>query len=171
MSRRRKSHEEVEMNVTAMLDMAFQLLSFFIMTFTSPRTEGQIMLHLPPPEAILGKQGKESAGDNANKSPDEVKPVETLTITLLDQGGAVSDVKIGIPNMGKEESIPFNSLEEKLRTYFEESAGAFKQVVIQGTPHLHWSYVMQAMEICSRQKKADGSKLDKLSFICMPDLK
>ena len=126
------------------------------------------MLHLPPPEAILATKGKESAGDN-NTPVEDVKPVETLAITLIDQGGSVSAVKIGIPNMGKEESIPFNSLEDKLRSYFEESAGAFKQVVIQGTPRLHWSYVMQAMEICSRQKKADGTRLDKLSFVCMPD--
>ena len=48
MSRKGKSDEEVTLNVTAMLDMAFQLLAFFVLTFRPPPAEAQIFLKLPP---------------------------------------------------------------------------------------------------------------------------
>ena len=42
------------LNVTAMLDMAFQLLAFFVLTFKPPPAEAQIFLKLPPYQAVLG---------------------------------------------------------------------------------------------------------------------
>ncbi len=49
--RRLKRHNpsEVELNLAAMLDMAFQLLAFFVLTFRPPPAESQISLRLPPP--------------------------------------------------------------------------------------------------------------------------
>ena len=46
---RRKKQEGVELNLAAMLDMAFQLLTFFILTFRPAPVEGQVDLLLPPP--------------------------------------------------------------------------------------------------------------------------
>ncbi len=40
----RKVPEEVELNLAAMLDMAFQLLTFFVLTFKPAPVEGQIAL-------------------------------------------------------------------------------------------------------------------------------
>lgn len=40
-------HVEPDLPITPMLDMAFQLLAFFILTFKSSPTEGQILLGLP----------------------------------------------------------------------------------------------------------------------------
>ena len=48
-AKRHRSQEEVELNLAAMLDMAFQLLAFFILTFQAGPLEGQINLRLPPP--------------------------------------------------------------------------------------------------------------------------
>ena len=39
--KKRKSSDEVELNLAAMLDMAFQLLTFFILTFKPPRRKGR----------------------------------------------------------------------------------------------------------------------------------
>ena len=57
MSRKRKraGDEEVELNLAAMLDMAFQLLTFFILTFKPAPVEGQISLHMPPPQAVTNR--------------------------------------------------------------------------------------------------------------------
>jgi biopolymer transport protein ExbD len=41
---------EPDLPITPMLDMSFQLLAFFIMTFKPTPTEGQIAMSLPPPE-------------------------------------------------------------------------------------------------------------------------
>lgn len=50
--RKRQSTDFVEpdLPITPMLDMSFQLLAFFIMTFKPAPTEGQIMLTLPKDE-------------------------------------------------------------------------------------------------------------------------
>jgi biopolymer transport protein ExbD len=51
---------EVALPVTPMLDVAFQLLFFFIMTFHPADLEGQIELSLPPD--ALGDQGHSFQG-------------------------------------------------------------------------------------------------------------
>ena len=48
---RQHSAEGVELNVTAMLDMAFQLLAFFVLTFRPGPVEPAVQLHLPPAQA------------------------------------------------------------------------------------------------------------------------
>jgi biopolymer transport protein ExbD len=50
---RRRKHQstdfvEPDLPITPMLDMSFQLLAFFIMTFKPAPTEGQIAMSLPP---------------------------------------------------------------------------------------------------------------------------
>src|SRR5436190_11437959 len=68
--RRRSSDEGVRLNMAAMLDMAFQLLAFFIATFKPMALEQQIALKLPPPEKI---QSTETA-----KNPKDATDVEKL---------------------------------------------------------------------------------------------
>ena len=53
-ARKQRPQSEVELNVASMLDMAFQLLAFFILTFRPAPLEGQISLRLPPPQPITG---------------------------------------------------------------------------------------------------------------------
>ena len=40
--RRKRNQGDVELNLAAMLDMAFQLLTFFILTFRPSPVEGQV---------------------------------------------------------------------------------------------------------------------------------
>jgi biopolymer transport protein ExbD len=46
-------HVDPDLPITPMLDMSFQLLAFFIMTFKPAPTEGQLALALPRPDAGL----------------------------------------------------------------------------------------------------------------------
>jgi len=48
--RQKPDHVEPDLPITPMLDMSFQLLAFFIMTFHPTQTEGQIMVALPKQE-------------------------------------------------------------------------------------------------------------------------
>ena len=50
---RQHSAEDVELNVTAMLDMAFQLLAFFVLTFRPGPFEPAVQLHLPPAQPVV----------------------------------------------------------------------------------------------------------------------
>ena len=163
---RRPSSEDVEISVTAMLDMAFQLLTFFILTFRPPPVEGQISLRMPPPQAVIGA-GVAKAGQDDTKDPKDVKPVKTLTITVASQGGGVDLVEVGVPSVGMKQ-ISYPELNEQLRQYFGNPDVAFEQVVIQATSNLRWGELMKVVEICTKQQYADGKKLGKLSFVAMP---
>jgi biopolymer transport protein ExbD len=167
---KRHSQEEVELNVAAMLDMAFQLLTFFILTFKASPVEGQISLHMPPPQQVFGMQNSgERAGEDATKDPSKVEPVKTLLIGLASDNGilpATSGIRLGIPGGKELETIDFPQLADKLAYYFRESAGAFEQVIIEAAPDLQYRDVMRVVEVCSKvQIDAGGTKLAKLSFV------
>ena len=65
MSGRKRSQQDVELNMASMLDMAFQLLAFFILTFQPPPLESQISLRLPP---ATGRR-RERPGQPGNRTP------------------------------------------------------------------------------------------------------
>ncbi len=164
---RRRSEEEVTLNVTAMLDMAFQLLAFFILTFRPPPAEDQIFLKLPPAQPVAGLHGTQNAGQDDTKDPKDVKTTKSLTVTLLDRdgSGSISDVAVGIPDVAMK-PIPYNELEKELRTYFnakgEEKAtpqGDFEQVVISASSTLPWLEIMKVMDLCTKFTTASGDKL------------
>jgi biopolymer transport protein ExbD len=69
---------EPDLPITPMLDMSFQLLAFFIMTFQPAPTEGHMMLTLP----------KQEGGGIAMPSPlDESKPLHyVVTVTATNDG-------------------------------------------------------------------------------------
>jgi biopolymer transport protein ExbD len=161
MRRRRRFHREqgdVELNMASMLDMAFQLLTFFILTFKPAPIEGQILLRLPPPQPVT--KGTQQVGSDFN-SKDLAKGVETLTISVFaDQSGDIGTLGVG------EASVPnLPALEERLRQIFADRDGSFDQVLIQAGSDLRYEALMKVVDVCTRIKLPDGKPLSKLSFI------
>ena len=151
----------MELNVTAMLDMAFQLLAFFILTFKSPPAEGQISLRLPPPLAVNAPNAAKVAGQD--QSTDAVKGVDTLTISVIAQGG-------GAPSYAVGERAVFTvaALEAEIGKIFADKGNPFEQVIIQVSSDVMYESLMKVVEACAKQKLPDGSKLSKLSFMEVP---
>jgi biopolymer transport protein ExbD len=175
---RRSSTEDVELNVTAMLDMAFQLLAFFVLTFKAPPGEAQIYLNLPPAQPPAGA-GTERVGGDPN-NPKEVKTTKTLMVTLMDRGGSgtISDVRIGIPSVG-EKDIHYDELENELRGYFKakddndtgqkgNAQGDYEQVVVNGSSTLRWDSVFKVMEMFTKFTTAKGD-VPSVSITSGPD--
>jgi len=78
---------EPDLPITPMLDMSFQLLAFFIMTFKPADTEGQIALTLP----------KEEGKDNATAIPsptDPDKPKHYIVRVEATEGGSIAKMSI-----------------------------------------------------------------------------
>ena len=170
MSRRKKKREQgnVELNLAAMLDMAFQLLTFFILTFKPSPVEGQVALRLPPPQAIAAKNpaNAKQAGNDANDTS-PVKGVNTLIITAFARpdGGLVS-LAVGESMLGVDKSL--RALNDKLQTVFGDPGNPFDQVIIQVAGELRYDDLMRVVEVCTKQTLPDGNKLSKLSFVEMP---
>src|ERR1700680_4143742 len=93
--RRRRLQGDVELNLAAMLDMAFQLLTFFILTFRPAPVEGQISLRLPPAQPISPVKDAVQAGDNeANNNP--VQGLNSMVISVLPSAsGGIGSMAIG----------------------------------------------------------------------------
>lgn len=162
--RRRNAHGEVELNLAAMLDMAFQLLTFFILTFRPAPIEGQVSLHLPPPQPVTNVKSGQSAGANtSNTNP--VQGLNSLVISAFaTPSGQLATMALG---EGRVDNLP--QLEGRLRSVLSEPGSPFDQVIIQVGSSLRYEELMKIIDICTRQLLPSGNKLTKLSFVEMPD--
>jgi biopolymer transport protein ExbD len=161
MRRRHREQSDVELNVASMLDMAFQLLTFFILTFRPAPIEGQISLRLPPPQPISG--GTMQAGSDTATS-ETPKGVNTLTISVFPNSrGDMGSLAVGEANV---DGLP--GLTRKLKEVFSDPANPFDQVIIQVGSNLRYEVLMQVVDLCTRQKLPNGQKLSKLSFVEAP---
>jgi biopolymer transport protein ExbD len=161
--RKRQTQGEVELNLAAMLDMAFQLLTFFILTFKPSPIEGQVSLHLPPPQPVANVQSAQDAGaDPSNTNP--VAGLNSLVISAYaTPSGQLASMALG---EGKVDNI--GQLETRLRMILSEPGSPFDQVIIQVGSTLRYEELMRIVDICTRQLLPSGNKLTKLSFVELP---
>ena len=149
--------EGVQLNMAAMLDMAFQLLAFFIATFKPMTIEQQIALKLPPPERIK------------SEAPSQAKPNESV-IELL------TTMRIGLEATpdGNLASITFlddsarakdlNDFVGKLQTRIAANKTTpIQQMIVEIDPRLNLQWTMEVLEKCRGQKLPDGKELTKIS--------
>lgn len=87
---------EPDLPITPMLDMSFQLLAFFIMTFKPAPTEGQIALTLPKEEGGPSNMAIPSPADDNKPKHYIVRVAATdsgtiAQMTLFEEGAASAD--------------------------------------------------------------------------------
>ena len=152
------------MNLAAMLDMAFQLLTFFILTFKPAPVEGQVGLRMPPPQPVAPVRTKDQAG-NADKPSNTMQGLTSLVVSVLpNAGGGLGTMAIGETAVGG-----LASLDRQLSTILGDSANPFEQVIIQVGSGLRYDALMSVVDICTRQKMPNGKPLEKLSFVELPE--
>ena len=153
MTTRRKTEAGPEPNlpVTPMLDMAFQLLAFFVMTYHPSDLEGQMELSLPSEAITKAQNEKEVKSDAApdNKPLDLPADVTVIVRTQRDNvnNGLVSD--ISLQDLAGPHPVG-NSL-DKLRDELKkrgESAQNKENIKIQADYKLKWEEVINVMDVC-----------------------
>ena len=152
---RRHSTEGVELNVTAMLDMAFQLLAFFILTFRPGPLEPAVQLHLPRVQPVVN-----------GPSPSNFKPagIDTLRINLYSTSGGLDRMTINdLP------AQTFDVLRDNMRTTLSDPGSPIEQVIVQASESLRYDEVMKVIGICSEEKRPKTGKLVKLNLVAMED--
>jgi biopolymer transport protein ExbD len=170
MRRRRRlvrSTTEVELNLAAMLDMAFQLLAFFILTFRPSPIEGQLSLHLPPAVPATNVASEAPANAAADAGATTAKTLEISVFAAPD--GGVSQVQVGlrVAFQGPADAANLRKLDQQLRDAFSFEGSPFEQVVIRVAPRLRYEELMKVIDVCTRQKMPDGQTLRKISFVEM----
>lgn len=163
--KKRRSQEGVELNLAAMLDMAFQLLTFFILTFKPAPVEGQISLRMPPAQTVSPVQSAVPAGDN----PENTDPVEGLNSLVI---SVIPNTAGGIGSMalGETALATLTGLDDRLKAVLADPASPFDQVVVQVGSGLRYDALMGVVDVCTRQRLPDGERLTKLSFVELPDV-
>jgi biopolymer transport protein ExbD len=165
--KRGRTQEEVTLNVTAMLDMAFQLLAFFVLTFRPAPVEGQINLNLPPPVPIAKPDNQ--PGDDAGPG---IAAAHTLSITIVAAGnGQVSKISVGLAPLfdGALDGRKLQLLDRRLKDVFAIEGKPFDQVLLRVGKALSYGELMKIIDVCTRQKMADGKPVNKISFIELPE--
>ena len=177
--RGRRSQEEVELNLAAMLDMAFQLLAFFVATFQPSPAEGQISLRLPPPVART-IEGTKPAGDTV--SAETPKGLKTLTVNVFSDGsGNVTSMSFGDEKANEIPGFTFpqklDALRNSLGAIFGSETFPYEQVLLQVSPSVRYEQLMEVFEMLNQidvvKRDAETgqvvhSRLSKLSFVEAP---
>jgi len=130
----------VELPITPMLDMSFQLMAFFIFTFRPAPSEGQIAMSLPE---IKG-------GDSAAPSLMEDKPVTFVVSVAGTENGTIGQMVIREqdgPPQGEAIGASPERYSAELRKRRAELKGRPSKVTLEiGSSVLH-QYVVQLLDL------------------------
>lgn len=166
MRKHRKKATTVDLNLAAMLDMAFQLLAFFILTFRPAPVEGYLSMHLPPPIPITNVQSKDQnqqGGDGGDLSGLEKLDLYITANSL----GEVSQIKVGNKPVvqGRLNPAAVSSLKQNLKEIFLVQAIPFDRIQLVVDDKLHYEELMKVIDVCTQQVLPDGKKMQRISFI------
>lgn len=168
MSRRKKKKkfgEGVELNLAAMLDMAFQLLTFFILTFRPSPIEGEIGVHMAPERAVSSSAVTSSGGGGGSSAESQFFTPQ-ITVRAHTSGG-LGSVALGVNTIFSGSATPGNlaALERALQDEIKLGGEAVDQVQILVDPEVSYEDLIKIMDAAMRQKLADGTPLTKVSFV------
>jgi biopolymer transport protein ExbD len=158
--KKKRQSEEPTVPVAPMLDMAFQLLTFFVLTYRPLPTEGQFVMNLLPPQpatSITAEAPSEAASD---KLPASLRTLPT--ILRAGAGGSLAQIAVG------EQTIPTDpaALEKELDKYFQDPNLPFDQTLLKVDPRLKYSELMKVINAFSnafvRAKKEPKVSFDEL---------
>lgn len=160
MKRRRKKSqmEGPEVPVAPMLDMAFQLLTFFVLTYRAAPVEGQFVMNLLPPQPATAMAA--APAEAAPASADLPVSLRTLPVVLrAAPDGALARVTIAELDVPNEQE----ALERELDRYFLDPDAPFDQTLLTVDPKLRYSELMTIIDAFTNAF-AKAHKEPKLSF-------
>ena len=162
LKKRSKTPAEVELNMAAMLDMAFQLLAFFILTFRPSPIESQISLRMPDYKT------NEAVGqsDNQDSNPSTGLPL-TVSVHATPEG-EIAGVEVGPQTVGAGAgpSEVISGLNGMLKEFLTN--GEFEGISLQISDSLNYERLMQVLDVCSHQTLPSGEPMTNISINSLP---
>jgi biopolymer transport protein ExbD len=149
-------HVQPDLPITPMLDMSFQLLAFFIMTFKPVPTEGQIALTLPKDEGAQSAMSVPSVTDETNK------PAHYLVRVTADDNGRIEKMTVseeGSPTLPKDLGANLEAYRDELTALSKQLASQQKtgKVTLELGDHLLQESVVALVDIGIRAGFTDIS--------------
>ncbi len=165
--RKNRSQGEVELNMAAMLVMAFQLLAFFILTFSPSPVEAPIALRMPPAAPLQFKASSPAIAPSAAPTiTEEPEKGEKLIVEIKPAAnGEIDRIVIGSRAVSGAAGKPEEVMGQFGLLLKEVLGGAqFESVHLHAGPQLRYDRLLEVVDVCTRQKLADGTQLTKVSF-------
>lgn len=168
--RKKRANSNVELNLAAMLDMAFQMLAFFVFTFKPAPTEGQLSMNLPPPVAITNVEQKPDPNNAGGSGGGSDENTLNIFITANDRGDA-DLVKIGLRPVSKGmlNKVALRTLTDELKQMFGDALIPFDRIQLAVDPRLRYDELMKVVDVCTKQKLPNGELLQRISFVEIPE--
>ena len=139
---RKKRQEDVEVPITPMLDMAFQLLTFFVLTYHPSPAEGQFQMSLLPAAPVVDMNAPPS---ETNAPPNDAVPAALRTMRTTLRAGPRGE--LGRVNVGENEVVGMDQLRTTLRTILSDKSLPFDQALIEADPNLKYEELMKVIDI------------------------
>jgi biopolymer transport protein ExbD len=155
--RRKLSTEGIELNLAAMLDMAFQLLMFFILTFNPAQVESQVAAYMPACEPLT--QPKPAAIQNDPQLAQASATNEIIVTVAGSPAGQITQLAVGgkvVDSLGDFNASVHNAICRQ-----ENCDG----LTVQVDARLCYEELMQVVDVCTQQELPHGGKLSKLKLV------
>jgi biopolymer transport protein ExbD len=143
--RRRKEEAPVEVNlpITPMLDMSFQLLNFFIFTFHPMPQEGQLSVNLPKVD---------SAAKPDEVPVDESEQKDEYTITVISNStGRIASISMKGPAVDLG-TVKEAQLSDQLKSIAKSTkrGPSGVSITLEASPDLVYAQLIYIMDLCKR---------------------
>jgi biopolymer transport protein ExbD len=152
--------EGPDVPVTPMLDMAFQLLTFFVLTYKPAPSEGQFVMSLLPAQPATAISAEAPSDKPTENLPATLR---TLPTTLkAGEGGRLAQIMVGETPLATDPK----ALEDELEKYFSDPDLPFEQTLLKVDPRLRYSELMRVvnafMNAFTKAKKPPNISWDEL---------
>lgn len=135
------------MNLAAMLDMAFQLLMFFILTFSPTQMESQIFAQLPATGAVTQNM----------VAPPLAAGEITLTI-VASEAGSIQDVAV-------DDRIVRNLHELEQQLHRQVAGRGPYSLILQVDSRLQYQELVTVVDTCIKTEGLTDQTIDKMTFV------
>lgn len=139
--------EEIKINMTAMIDIVFQLLVFFIMTFKVVAMEGDFNIKMP------------LASESADSLDEELPDLITVRLEAGENGNISSIIVDDSETLREATMFPdlTNIVEERLAVDGDPEQASETEVEFDIAYNLKYSYTVKAIEAVSGKVLPDGA--------------
>jgi biopolymer transport protein ExbD len=164
LGRRRKfgqtASAEVELNVAAMLDMAFQLLAFFILTFNPSDVETQITMFMPAKKSVMQSSG---ASDSNQTSELESFGFPLSIQVSGNADGVLTAISIGDQLIKNDD--PNNlviTFDNELKRVLQ--VPGFEGVDLTVDASLNYDWMIKIVDTVTKQKLPNNEYMNKINI-------
>lgn len=152
--RQKADDSQVKVEMSAMIDIVFQLLIFFMLNLKIVADEGDFDINMP-------------IGQSSSMASPEPK-VEYKVRLLADANGNLADIRVGDVSMGNEIPGSFQRLNNSVQQW-ASSGGSYSddlEVEIDADYALHYQYIIKAVSACTGYVQGDQKIkfLEKIKF-------